>query len=82
MGDLLAGAGGLSDGFRRAGDFVTIAGVEIEPTSAATFALNHPGAETFTGDIAAWLSGGGAQNVDVLTGPMSGFLQLGPSTSP
>jgi DNA (cytosine-5)-methyltransferase 1 len=77
--DLFAGAGGLSEGFRRAGGFVTVAGVEIEPTAAMTFALNHPAADTFTGGIAAWLSHGGVRNVDVVMGgpPCQGFSNLG-----
>jgi DNA (cytosine-5)-methyltransferase 1 len=58
---------------------VTVAGVEIDPTAAATFALNHPSADTFTGDIAAWLSRGGLQNIDVVVGgpPCQGFSNLG-----
>jgi DNA (cytosine-5)-methyltransferase 1 len=77
--DLFAGAGGLAEGFRRAGGFVTVASVELEPTAAATFALNHPDANTFTGDISVWLSLGGARNVDVVMGgpPCQGFSNLG-----
>lgn len=77
--DLFAGAGGLTEGFRRAKGFTTVVGVEIEPTAAATFALNHPGAETFTGDITTWLSRGRAEDIDVVIGgpPCQGFSNLG-----
>ena len=58
---------------------MTVAGVEMEATAAATFALNHRTAETFTGDIAAWLACGGARSVDVVMGgpPCQGFSNLG-----
>jgi DNA (cytosine-5)-methyltransferase 1 len=77
--DLFAGAGGLSEGVRQAGGFATVEAVEIEPAAAATFALNHPDADTFTGDIASWLSLGRARLVDVIMGgpPCQGFSNLG-----
>ena len=50
MLDLFCGAGGLSEGFRRAG-FRTIGGTDIDPDAIATFAQNFPDAEAICGDI-------------------------------
>lgn len=50
MVDLFCGAGGLSEGFRRAG-FRTIGGTDIDPDAIATFAQNFPDAEAICGDI-------------------------------
>jgi DNA (cytosine-5)-methyltransferase 1 len=77
--DLFAGAGGLAEGLRQANGFRTVAAVEIEPAAATTFALNHPDADTFAGDIARWLAEGCARPVDVVVGgpPCQGFSNLG-----
>ena len=42
MVDLFAGAGGLSEGFVRAG-FEVFGAVEVDETAARTYRLNHPG---------------------------------------
>lgn len=48
--DLFAGAGGISEGFRRAGHTI-LAGAEIDPDAAATFTRNFPEATTICGDL-------------------------------
>ena len=77
--DLFAGAGGLAEGFRRAGGFKTVAAVEMDPAAAATFSLNHPDAETFAGDIVSWITHQLARPVDIVVGgpPCQGFSNLG-----
>ena len=48
--DLFCGAGGLSEGFRQAG-FSVLAGNDIDPHAAQTFAASHGGAELLPGRI-------------------------------
>ena len=48
--DLFCGAGGLSEGFRQAG-FDVLAGNDIDPFAAQTFAASHPGAQFIPGPI-------------------------------
>ena len=48
--DLFCGAGGLSEGLRQAG-FRVLAGNDIDPFAAETFAASHPGAALFSGPI-------------------------------
>lgn len=48
--DLFAGAGGISEGFRQAG-YQPLAGAEIDPDAAATYARNFSDAATIVGDI-------------------------------
>lgn len=86
--DLFCGAGGLSDGFRRAG-FRTILAIDHNPKALRTFKLNHPEVDPlavvcqdlrdFTKDaqrIKELLNG---QEVDVLVGgpPCQGFSRIG-----
>lgn len=82
--DLFSGAGGLSVGLREAGFDVRVA-VEVDPTSASTYALNHPGTTLIRRDIrqvtgpellaAAGLARG---DLTLLTGcpPCQGFSTL------
>lgn len=48
--DLFCGAGGMSTGFREAG-FRVLLGIDNNPSSLATFAVNHPRAKTMCADI-------------------------------
>ncbi|MGE5536704.1 MAG: DNA cytosine methyltransferase [Acidobacteriota bacterium] len=48
--DLFSGCGGLSEGMRLAG-FDVLGGVEIDPLSAESYQLNHPGAKLWIDDI-------------------------------
>lgn len=48
--DLFSGAGGLSYGLTSAG-FQVIAAVEIDPTSAKTYSLNHTSTNVIVGDV-------------------------------
>ncbi|MGH8933260.1 MAG: DNA cytosine methyltransferase [Egibacteraceae bacterium] len=48
--DLFAGAGGLSEGFRRAGH-VVLAGADIDPDACTTYARNFPESENICGDL-------------------------------
>lgn len=84
--DLFAGAGGLSEGFATAADdpsdpvtFVSVQAVEMDPTAAATYFLNHTEAQVFVGRIQDWLNRGSVPEVDVVVGgpPCQGFSTLG-----
>jgi len=82
--DLFAGAGGLSTGLRAA-NFDVLGAVEIDPTAAATYRLNHPKAAVITADIRT-LTGPKILNtlnlvrgeLDLLSGcpPCQGFSEL------
>jgi len=48
--DLFCGAGGLSEGLRRAG-IATVLGTDNDPDACATFTTNFPEADTLVGDI-------------------------------
>lgn len=48
--DLFCGAGGFSEGFRRAG-FQIVLGVDKEPKMLATFRANHPDTEVWERDV-------------------------------
>jgi DNA (cytosine-5)-methyltransferase 1 len=76
--DLFAGAGGLTEGFRRAGRFRTVGAVEQDPTTAETYKANHPGVLVYADDIALWLAGSPVP-ADVVVGgpPCQGFSLLG-----
>ena len=77
--DLFAGAGGLSEGLRQSGRFETVQAVELDSSAAATYSLNHPGAELYVGPIQKWLSESVIPQVDVIIGgpPCQGFSRLG-----
>lgn len=81
MIDLFAGCGGLTAGFRAAGneqiEFVPVAAVELDPEAAATYAANH-GDHVFVGDINDWLESD-IPEADVILGgpPCQGFSALG-----
>jgi DNA (cytosine-5)-methyltransferase 1 len=87
--DLFAGAGGLSTGLRQGDDrFTPVRAVELDPSAAATYALNHGGAVrsgrivgdvVYAGDIESWLRDHEVPEVDVVVGgpPCQGFSTLG-----
>src|ERR1700678_3608578 len=82
--DLFAGVGGLSTGLSQAG-FSVRAAVELDPTSASSYRLNHPGTHLLVTDIRRV---GGVQllrlaqldkgKLDLLTGcpPCQGYSTL------
>ena len=82
--DLFAGAGGLSEGFKKAGGFKCLLAVDIDPQAITTFRHNHPETATLCADVttlsseqlAHALQGG---NVDVVIGgpPCQGFSLAG-----
>jgi DNA (cytosine-5)-methyltransferase 1 len=51
--DLFSGCGGMSWGLHKAG-FQIIGGIDVWHQALQTFALNHPGAEIFKGDISEY----------------------------
>jgi DNA (cytosine-5)-methyltransferase 1 len=48
--DLFAGAGGMSEGFEKAG-FLIVAAVDNNPNAVKTYAMNHPNTRTLCKDI-------------------------------
>lgn len=84
--DLFCGAGGLSEGFRRAG-FRTLAAVDSDAVSTRTYWMNHPEVpqnRIVTADISRMRQADfrrlvGRQRVDVLLAapPCQGFSQAG-----
>lgn len=48
--DLFSGAGGMSEGFRRAG-FTTVVATDFDEMAGRTFRFNHPGVPFLQGDI-------------------------------
>lgn len=70
--DLFCGAGGLSEGLRQAG-FRTVAAVDFDPTTIATFASNHPETNAIVADVAKvtgkqLLASTRLREVDLVTG--------------
>ena len=90
VADLFCGTGGFSHGFEQTGEFKVVLGIEILPTSVATFSANHEGALAIcddihnvrVGDVAERL-GKGSKSIDVLVGgpPCQGFSSIRPFRS-
>lgn len=78
--DLFSGAGGMTEGFRRAG-FLPISAVEIDPAAADTYEANF-GAHVFRGRIED-LPTNEVPKADIIIGgpPCQGFSPLGKMTS-
>lgn len=76
--DLFAGAGGLTEAFRRTEGFRVVCGVESDPNAAATYAANHGDIVEAT-TIQEWLASRDVPEVDVVVGgpPCQGFSTLG-----
>jgi DNA (cytosine-5)-methyltransferase 1 len=84
--DLFAGAGGLSEGFGRAG-FRTLLALDQDPTALRTYSLNHPAVpveRVLAADVRSLKRGTlrrvlGGERVDVLVGapPCQGFSSAG-----
>jgi DNA (cytosine-5)-methyltransferase 1 len=84
--DLFAGAGGLSEGFNRAG-FKVLGAIDQDAMAVRTYRLNHPGVpdeNVICGDIQALAKGtlrrlAGRRTLDVLVGapPCQGFSSVG-----
>jgi DNA (cytosine-5)-methyltransferase 1 len=86
IGDLFTGAGGLSEGFERAGFEVAFA-LDMDPVALRTYRMNHPAVpddHVVCGDIRAVEQGGfrrlaGRRRLDILIGapPCQGFSHVG-----
>lgn len=74
--DLFAGAGGLTEGFRRAGEVRVVSAVESDEAAAATFHANHRPAKMVVGPIESWNE---IPKADIVLGgpPCQGFSLLG-----
>lgn len=77
--DLFCGAGGLTEGFHRAGGYRTVSAVEKDPLAAASFAANFGSDVVHTTGIGEWLDEDTVPSVDVVVGgpPCQGFSTLG-----
>jgi DNA (cytosine-5)-methyltransferase 1 len=51
VADLFCGTGALSSGFSATGEFRVVLGIDIRPSSIATFTANHPSALAICSDI-------------------------------
>lgn len=83
--DLFTGAGGLTEGWRRAARSAavstrTVAAVEFDPLAAATYAANFGDEAQFVAPIEDWLANHDVPTADVILGgpPCQGFSHLGP----
>lgn len=74
--DLFAGCGGMTEGFRRTGDFDSVAAVEWDLSAAATYAANFGEGHTHWMDIGEFID---VPKADVVIGgpPCQGFSNLG-----
>ncbi|GHF11811.1 DNA cytosine methyltransferase [Pseudolysinimonas yzui] len=78
--DLFSGAGGLSEGFRRASErFETLRAIEFDAAAAATYEANHGADKVFAGSIQDWLRTEEIPSADLIIGgpPCQGFSALG-----
>ena len=83
VGDLFAGVGGLSEGFRMAGFDIGFA-IEFDKDIAASYKKNHPETDVIADDICqvdAKLLHQKHTHIDVIVGgpPCQGFSQKGKS---
>ncbi|WP_205629611.1 DNA cytosine methyltransferase [Jiangella muralis] len=86
MLDLFSGAGGLSEGFKRASAmrtatrrYSTVRAVEFDRAAAASYEANHGRSKVFAGAIEDWLATEDVPEADLIIGgpPCQGFSALG-----
>lgn len=84
--DLFSGAGGLSEGFKRASSsrsatrvYSTVRAVEFDLAAAASYEANHGKAKVFAGAIEDWFATEEVPSADLIIGgpPCQGFSALG-----
>lgn len=84
--DLFSGAGGITEGFRKQGNFTCVCASDCDPCAKETFTYNHPGAayilkdiRELTGDEIKEAIKDKCSTVDVITGgpPCQGFSLAG-----
>lgn len=84
--DLFSGAGGLSEGLKRASPsrsgrsfYSTVRAVELDRAAAATYEANHGRGKVFAGTIEDWLETEDVPSADLIIGgpPCQGFSALG-----
>ena len=90
LADLFCGTGAFSVGFEQTGEFQAVLGIDIRPTSVATFEANHRNAVTICDDIvnvhvedAAVRAGIEQGGLDVIVAgpPCQGFSSIRPYRS-
>lgn len=76
--DLFAGAGGLTEGFHKAGGFRSVAAVELDRDAAASYRATFSDVEVHAMAVHAWLESEDVPEVDVVVGgpPCQGFSLL------